>query len=104
MESWFKKSLMVLAIFVAIVPLGILVTWNYGDAWGEWGEVHDASQGINWEPQSYFNAPFPDYNIEGWESMVMASVGYWLSAIIGIITTMLMVLGILKALEIMKGE
>ncbi|HEC57057.1 MAG TPA: hypothetical protein ENI32_04130 [Candidatus Syntrophoarchaeum butanivorans] len=104
MEPWLKKALIVIAIFVAIVPLGILGTWNCGDAWGEWGEVRDEQRGIDWTPQSYFDAPFPDYNIEGWESMMMASVGYWISAIIGIAITMLVILGIAKAIEILREK
>ncbi len=103
MESWLKKTLIVIAFFVAIVPLGILGTWNSGDAWGEWGEVQDAVHSVSWTPQSYFGAPFPDYNVEGWDSMLMASVGYWLSAIIGIALTMLVVLGIAKAAEITRA-
>jgi len=102
MEPWVKKAMLVIAFFVAIVPLGILATWNCEDAWGEWGEVHDAAHGINWTPQSYFNAPLPDYNVEGWEGMFMASLGYWLSAIIGIGVTMLLVLGVVKAIELMR--
>ncbi|MHC1611005.1 MAG: PDGLE domain-containing protein [Candidatus Methanospirareceae archaeon] len=102
MEPWLKKTLIVIAIFVAIVPLGILGTWNCGDAWGEWGEVQDPEHGINWTPQAYFGAPLPDYNVEGWDSMLMASVGYWISAIIGIALTMLVTLGIVKALEMRR--
>jgi cobalt/nickel transport protein len=102
MESWLKKTLIVIAILVAIVPLGILGTWNCGDAWGEWGEVQDTAHGINWAPQAYFGAPLPDYNVEGWDSMLMASVGYWISAIIGIALTMLVILGIVKALEMVR--
>ncbi|MHC1588308.1 MAG: hypothetical protein ACXQS1_00655, partial [Methermicoccaceae archaeon] len=66
MESWMKRAWLVIAIFVVLVPLGILATWNYGDAWGEWGEVH-TSGGV-WTPQEYGGgAPLPDYNVPGWE-------------------------------------
>ena len=102
METWLKRALIVIAIFVAIVPLGILGTWNCGDAWGEWGEVQDSTHGINWTPESYFGAPLPDYNVEGWDNKLMASIGYWISAIIGIALTMLVVLGIVKAQEMMR--
>lgn len=102
MESWLRKTWIVIAVFVIIVPLGILCTWNYGDAWGEWGEVVDEEHGINWTPQSNFDAPFPDYNIRGWDDPLMASVGYWISAVLGIILTVLVVLGIVKMQEIYR--
>jgi len=41
MEAWMKKAWIVIGFFVLIVPLGILVTWSYGDAWGEWGSVSE---------------------------------------------------------------
>ncbi|MHC1597738.1 MAG: PDGLE domain-containing protein [Methermicoccaceae archaeon] len=104
MESWMKRAWLVIAIFVVLVPLGILATWNYGDAWGEWGEVH-TSGGV-WTPQEYGGgAPLPDYNVPGWEdSMLMSSVGYWLSAILGILMTVLLTLGVVKAVEIWRGS
>ncbi|MHA1730663.1 MAG: hypothetical protein ACTSU5_01910 [Promethearchaeota archaeon] len=101
MEPWFKKSLVVVGVLVAIVPLGILITWNYGDAWGEWGEVDDGQ--IQWTPQSFFGGLLPDYNVEGWESKTAASVGYWISAVLGIGLTMVVILGFAKLAEKRKG-
>ncbi len=37
MEEWMKRAWLVMGILVLIVPVGILATWDYGDAWGEWG-------------------------------------------------------------------
>ncbi|MHA1822012.1 MAG: PDGLE domain-containing protein [Promethearchaeota archaeon] len=103
MELWLKKSLIVLSIFIAIVPLGILVTWNYNDAWGEWGEVNDESNGIVWTPKSFFKALLPDYNVDGWDSQLMASLGYWISAIVGVSLTFFIVYAIFK-LKTLRNE
>ena len=104
MEKWMKRAWTVIGVFVLIVPVGILVTWDYGDAWGEWGEVN-MSENETWEPKEYSGgAPLPDYNVPGWEDKLMASVGYWISAIIGIIMCVLVTLGIGKALELKRGD
>ncbi|MEJ2248691.1 MAG: hypothetical protein P8Y70_03255 [Candidatus Lokiarchaeota archaeon] len=95
MEKWLKKSLIVVGILVAIVPLGILITWDK-TAWGEWGSVNDPSTGIHWTPQSFFSGLLHDYNVFGWSSQLMASIGYWISAIIGIALTGLTIYAINK--------
>ncbi len=103
MEEWMKRAWMVIGFFVLIVPVGILATWDYGDAWGEWGEVQIGNQ--TWEPKEYSGgAPLPDYNVPGWEDQLMASIGYWISAIIGISMCVLVTLGIGKAIELWRGE
>lgn len=81
-----KKSLIAIGILVAIAPLGILLTWDK-TAWGEWGEINDTSTGIHWTPQTFFKGLFPDYNVDGWSSKTMASIGYYISAIIGVSLT-----------------
>jgi len=102
-ESWLRKALILIGFFVLIVPVGILFTWNYGDAWGEWGEVNLG--GETWQPREFFGgAPLPDYNVPGWEGMLMASVGYWFSAVIGIVMCVLITLGVVKILELWKGQ
>ena len=68
-----------MAVLIIATPLGILIVWNFGDAWGEWGQVGQ------WVPQQFWNAPLPDYDLSGWESMLMASLGYIISAIVGIV-------------------
>ncbi len=103
MEPWLKRTLVALAVFIVLSPLGILFTWDYGDAWGEWGEVK-LPNGKVWTPKSYFNAPLPDYNVEGWEDKLMASIGYWISAVIGVAATMLMSLGVVKTIELWRSE
>lgn len=103
MEEWMKRGLIVIAFFVLISPLGILLTWEYGDAWGEWGEVNQGN--ATWTPQGYGGgAPLPDYGVPSWESKLMATAGYWLSAIIGIVMCILVTLGFAKAMELLRGE
>ena len=65
-------------------PVGILIIWNNGDAWGEWGQVG------NWVPQQFWNAPFADYDLSGWDSQLMASLGYIISAIVGIVAIIIL--------------
>ena len=76
---WPKKWLIAMIALIIATPLGILIVWNYGDAWGEWGEVGQ------WVPQQFWSAPLPDYNFTGWDSQTMASLGYIISAIVGIV-------------------
>jgi cobalt/nickel transport protein len=73
-----KKWLALLLILAVMSPIGILLVWNYGDAWGEWGEVG------SWTPRQYWSAPLPDYNMGGWEGQLRSSIGYIISAIVGI--------------------
>lgn len=99
-----KKTWIIIGIFMILTPLGILFTWDYGEAWGEWGEV-ELPNGQKWVPQQYSGgAPLPDYNIPGWENKLMASIGYWISAMIGVSMCFLTTLGVAKAVEIWKGK
>jgi len=82
-----RKWLYLLIALIILSPIGILLVWNYGDAWGEWGEVGD------WIPKSFWNAPFPDY-LSGFESQLAASIGYIISAIIGVVAIILVTYGI----------
>ncbi len=75
---WPKKLIIAMIALIVATPLGILIVWGYGDAWGEWSEVG------NWVPQHFWNAPFADYDLSGWDSQLMASFGYIISAIVGI--------------------
>ena len=97
------KAWMVMIALILIAPIGILATWNYGDAWGEWGEVQ-VGNNETWEPEQYGGAPLPDYNVAGWDSPLMASVGYWLSAIIGVSMCIFITLGVGKAVELWRKE
>ncbi len=82
-RSWPKKWVSAMTILILACPLGILIVWGYGDAWGEWGEVG------SWVPQQWWTAPLKDYNFEGWDSQLMASIGYVLSAVVGVIVIVL---------------
>ncbi len=45
-----------------------------------------------------------EYSVPGWEDQLMASIGYWISAIIGISMCVLITLGIGKAMELWRGD
>ncbi|HTY46663.1 MAG TPA: hypothetical protein VMB46_03245 [Methanomassiliicoccales archaeon] len=73
-----KKTLAILLALAVISPLGILVVWNFSEAWGEWGSVG------NWVPWKVWSAPLDGYDLSGWDSQLMASLGYIISALVGI--------------------
>ena len=75
---WPKKWIVAMVAIIIATPLGILVVWDNGPAWGEWSQVG------GWVPQQFWNAPFADYDLSGWNGQIMASLGYILSAIVGI--------------------
>jgi cobalt/nickel transport protein len=81
---WPKKWIAAMVALIIATPLGILIVWDYGDAWGEWGEVGD------WVPQQFWNAPLADYDLSGWDSQAMASLGYIISAIVGIMAIIIL--------------
>lgn len=71
-----------IALMVSLVlatPLGILLVWYNGDAWGEWEAVGQ------WVPQHFWDAPFAGYDFGGWDGQLMSSLGYIISAIVGIV-------------------
>ena len=78
-RSWPKKSFAAMAILIMACPLGILIVWGYGDAWGEWGEVG------NWVPKQFWSAPLNGYDFRGWDSQLTASIGYIISAVVGVV-------------------
>jgi cobalt/nickel transport protein len=81
---WPKKLIIAMIALIIATPLGILIVWGYGDAWGEWGQVG------NWVPQQFWNAPLGDYDFSGWDSQIMASLGYIISAIVGIVAIIIL--------------
>ena len=81
---WPKKWIALMAGLIIAAPLGILVVWGRGDAWGEWSSVGD------WVPQQFWNAPFADYDLSGWDGQLMASLGYIISAIVGIMAIIIL--------------
>ncbi|MFQ6119151.1 MAG: PDGLE domain-containing protein [Methanosarcinales archaeon] len=98
-----KKLWIGLAILIVLTPLGLLAT---GTAWGEWSP--DELEGVDYIPQGmqklsdFWHSLLPDYNVPGWEnSFALSSIGYILSAIIGIgiITAIIFALGKFLASE-----
>ena len=85
-----KKFLYVIIALIILCPLGILLVWNYGDAWGEWDvndvaeKVHANIQGMEELSGIWSYAILPDYDIPGWDDPVRASIGYIISAIVGV--------------------
>ena len=78
------KALWILLGALALLsPLGLLAS---GTAWGEWGREELQTLGLGFVPEgldrlsNIWSAPFLDYTIPG----LGASVGYILSAFIGI--------------------
>jgi len=90
MERLTKTFLVIVAVMAILSPLGILLVWNYGDAWGEWdvstveGMVGQKLPGMEKLAGVWNHAVLPDYNVPGWEDMLHASVGYIISAVVGI--------------------
>jgi cobalt/nickel transport system permease protein len=74
-----------LAVLVFITPIGLLAP---GTAWGEWGAEKLSGLGLSFIPKglerlgSLWSAPIPDYDIA---ALGNASLGYIISAILGII-------------------
>lgn len=82
--KWPRKWTAALALIIAASPIGILLVWNYGDAWGEWGNVG------SWVPRKFWSAPIPDYNFSGWNTQLAASLGYIISAVVGVTAIILL--------------
>ncbi len=101
MELWIKRALIVMLVLCIISPIGILLTWNYGDAWGEWSEVKIGNK--TWVPQHYSGgAPLQDYDVPGWDNQFMASLGYIISAFVGVFMVITVSLGVVKLGEIAR--
>ncbi len=99
MEQWIKRTLIIIVLLCIISPIGILLTWNSGGAWGEWSEVKVGNK--TWEPKHYSGgAPLQDYDVSGWDSQCMASLGYIISAFVGVFMVITVVMGIVKMGEI----
>jgi hypothetical protein len=89
-----------LIILILLSPVGLFFPeyFKAGAAWGEWG-VEEIKDLVGYIPQGLeklsrlWNAPIPDYALKGWEekSLTHLSFAYILSAIIGIIVTVLVV-------------
>ncbi|MBP7216863.1 MAG: PDGLE domain-containing protein [Candidatus Omnitrophica bacterium] len=97
-----------IGILIILSPLGLLLPdyFKAGDAWGEWGV--DAISGlVGYVPQGLqriaqlWRAPFPDYAFSGWEEQGLGhlSLAYIFSAVVGIIVTVVVILGFGKLLS-----
>jgi hypothetical protein len=82
-----KKLWIGLAILIVLTPLGLLAE---GTAFGEWGsdelqnEVGYVPSGVE-HGENLWSSMFPDYTVGGFEgSFLYSSIGYILSAVIGI--------------------
>jgi hypothetical protein len=90
-----------LGILIVLSPLGLILPDHFkaGDAWGEWG-VDAFKELVGYIPQgleklsSLWSAPIPDYAFKGWEEKGLGSLSfaYIVSAIIGILITVCVVL------------
>jgi len=80
-----------LAVLIVITPIGLLAP---GTAWGEWGAEELTSLGLSFIPRGMeqlaglWSAPLPDYALPG---LGNASMAYILSAIVGILITVIVV-------------
>lgn len=96
-----------ITVLIILSPLGLLLPEHFkaGDAWGEW-ELKTIKELLGYIPQGLakfsrlWSAPIPDYAFKGWEEkgLVHLSFAYIISAIIGIVLTVLLVLLIGKFL------
>lgn len=84
------KLWILIVVLAVLAPIGLIVPeyFKSGGAWGEWGA--DEIKGlIGYMPKglsvlsSVWNAPLPDYALKGLDK----NIGYFFSAIIGIIVT-----------------
>ncbi|WP_456394772.1 PDGLE domain-containing protein [Thermococcus sp.] len=90
MDRLTKTFLVIIGVMIILSPIGILLVWNYGDAWGEWdpgdlaGQVHEKLTGMEKLSNAWTHALLPDYNVPGWEDKLHASIGYIISAVVGV--------------------
>jgi cobalt/nickel transport system permease protein len=80
-----------LVALIIIVPIGLLAP---GTAWGEWGADELAGLGLDFIPKGleklsgFWSAPLPDYDLP---SLGNATLGYILSAVVGILVILILV-------------
>ncbi len=86
-EKITKKFWIVLLVLAVLTPLGLLAP---GTAFGEWGS-QELKQTVGYVPEgiksgeTLWQAVFPGYNMPGFRNdFVHSSIGYILSAVIGI--------------------
>ncbi|MDD5465446.1 MAG: PDGLE domain-containing protein [Candidatus Omnitrophica bacterium] len=90
-----------LGVLVVLSPLGLLLPGHFkaGSAWGEWG-ANEVKGFIGYIPHgleklsSLWSAPLPGYAFKGWGKKPVASLSfaYILSAVVGILICVVVVL------------
>jgi len=100
-----KKLWLGLIVLALLSPVGIIIPDKVkaGSAWGEWG-TDEIQKMVGFVPQGMkkladlWKPPMPDYSFQGWEEkgLSMQSIGYVISAIVGI--------GIISALTLIFGK
>ena len=101
-----------IAVLIILSPLGLILPERFkaGSAWGEWG-AKDLRTLVGYAPKglekisTLWNAPIPDYAFKGWaeKSLPSLSFAYIISAVAGVLITVLAVLLIGKML-VKKGD
>ncbi|MCK9603677.1 MAG: PDGLE domain-containing protein [Candidatus Omnitrophica bacterium] len=96
-----------IAALILLAPLGLILPeyFKAGSAWGEWG-ADEMKELVGYIPQgleklsSLWSAPIPDYAFKGWGEKGLAhlSFAYIVSAALGILLIVLIVLLLGKAL------
>ena len=94
-------------ILVALSPLGLILPQHFlaGSAWGEWG-VDEIKELVGYIPKgleklsTFWSAPLPDYTFKGWEDKPIGalSFAYIISAVLGVLLVVLIVLLLGKAI------
>ena len=97
-----------IAVLIVLSPLGLMLPEHFkaGSAWGEWG-ADEMQKLVGYVPKgleklsSLWNAPMPDYAFKGWEEKGLSSLSfaYIVSAILGVLIIVLVVIGIGKFLS-----
>ncbi len=102
-----KKLWIGLAILIVLTPLGLLAE---GTAFGEWGpeellkEVGYVPTGVE-QGGNLWHSMFPDYTVAGFEgSFLHSSIGYILSAVIGIALIYIITIGLGKIIAKREEE
>jgi hypothetical protein len=96
-----------LGVLVAFSPLGLFLPLRFraGSAWGEWS-TEEIKNMVGYIPKGLgklsdlWRAPFPEYAFKGYEEkgLFSLSFAYMISAVLGIILIVLLVLLIGKSL------
>ncbi|PIQ90770.1 MAG: cobalamin biosynthesis protein [Candidatus Omnitrophica bacterium CG11_big_fil_rev_8_21_14_0_20_41_12] len=102
------KFWLILGVLIILSPLGLLLPAHFkaGSAWGEWG-ADTFKELVGYIPRGLekfshlWSAPIPDYAFKGWEEKGLGylSFAYIVSAIIGVLVIVCVVLLIAKFLN-----